>query len=410
MLAEATAPTLYGPGQAGGLARLEREHDNLRAALARFAEQGAVERSLRLGAALEHFWYVRGHLSEGRRWLETALAGAAIVAAPVRANALAAAGVLAHYQGDYPRARELQQEALALRRGIGDRPGIADCLQMLGLIAESNGDYAAAERYFAEGLALRRALGEPRHVAMMLLNLTSPAQYRGDHERARALIEESLVLSRQAGDQRGIGYAYFILAEEEEYRGDFPAAARCIARSLALFHAVGDPRMVAQCLERLTDVAGARADPARAARLFGAAAALREAAGAPMEPTERRRHDPLLAAARAALGERAFAAAWDKGRALPAERAVAEALAGAEAAAPMPAPAAPEPPAPPRKLTVREVEVLRLVAEGLTNAQVAERLFLSPKTVARHLDAIYTKLDVPSRTAVARFAIDHGIV
>ena len=182
-----------------------------------------------------------------------------------------------------------------------------------------------------------------------------------------------------------------------------------------MFGEAGDKFWMAVCLEGLAGVAAAQGQPVGAARLFGAAAALRGAIGAPMEPARRAAYERHLAATRAQLTEEAFATAWAEGRALTPEQAVAalgqapileQPTAGAQPSVSRDQPSAPCP----AGLTAREVEVLRLVAGGLTDAQIAERLLLSPRTVHAHLRAIYGKLEVGSRSAATRYALDHNVV
>ena len=156
----------------------------------------------------------------------------------------------------------------------------------------------------------------------------------------------------------------------------------------------------------------------RATRLWGAASAVRSAVHAQLQPSYAADHAPSQDKARAALGQNAFAIAWAEGRAMTLAEALAlaaEEVPPAAAAAPAPASPAPEPPAQPQPrpyrygLTPREVEVLRLVASGLTDAQVAEELVISPRTVGKHLESIYGKLQLPSRSAATRWAIEHHL-
>ena len=155
-------------------------------------------------------------------------------------------------------------------------------------------------------------------------------------------------------------------------------------------------------------------EPARAAQFWGAAEAVREITGAPIPPNERAPYDRSVAAARALLGEKVFAAAWAEGRTMPLEQVLS-----AQCQAPLPASISTAPsvllqartsPTYPAGLTAREVEVLRLVAMGLTDTQVAEKLVLSRRTVNSHLTSIYSKLRVTSRTAATRFAVEQHLV
>ena len=145
--------------------------------------------------------------------------------------------------------------------------------------------------------------------------------------------------------------------------------------------------------------------PSRPRRLWAAAEALREEISAPLENIERTKHEPLIAAAREVLGEAAFANAWAEGRKLTPEQALeawreqgsSQARAHRDAS-------------PARRADRRGDKVLRLVASGMTNARVAEKLFVSRRTVDAHLRSIYRKLGVASRTEATRYAIDRGLL
>jgi tetratricopeptide (TPR) repeat protein len=363
-LAEAAEPELQRAQQGLWLQRLENEHDNLRAALQWAFESGRVELAAQLAGALWRFWYTYGHLSEGRRWLEQALAYGMALPPSVRAKALLGAGLFADEQGDYLRATALHTESLALWRELGDRAGVARALNSLGLVAMKQGDYERATALFEESLALRRALGDRWSIAATLNNLGGVAGEQGDYLRARVLLEESLALRRALGDQSGIASALNNLANAVADLGnhaqartlldesikilralkdrrvlanalsslgrvtrdqDSAEAAASFRESLQLFHELGDRSGIAECVEGLAGVAVTQR-PDQAARLFGAAAALREAIGAPLPPAERPRYEETLALARARMGEAAFATLWAEGQAMPLDPAIAYAL------------------------------------------------------------------------------------
>jgi len=211
-LAEEAEPALKGPLLVDWLERLEREHDNLRAALQWALESGKAEVALRLGTALERFWVVRGHRNEGLAFLERALAGSAGVATGVRAKALLAAARLAFVQSHYERGEVLAQESLALFRGLGDRRGIALSLDRLGMAAWRRGDFRAAGVLMEEDLALFREVGDQDRVAWSLFTLGLLNNKQGEYTRACALFEESLTLFRELGNKRGIAASLTQLA------------------------------------------------------------------------------------------------------------------------------------------------------------------------------------------------------
>jgi len=368
-LGEEAEPHLAGERQAPWLARLAREHDNLRAALDWSLGAGAEPLvALRLAAAIWRFWLTRGYAGEGRRWLGRALAAAPAVeaTAAVRAQALAAAGALAHSQGDYARAAASTEECLILWRALGDQAGIAGALGTLALVHKSRGDYAAAMGLFEEALARWRALGQDLKVSMTLNNLGATAYDQGDFARFEGYVAASLIIKRALGDGPGIAIALFNLGEGARSRGDLararallaeslahfraqgstpriahvlhslgivaqgqgddPAARAALAESLALFRTLGDRSGIALGLEGWALLASARGEDRRAARLLGAADSLRSALGFPVAPVARGDHERAVAGVRARLGPGDFAAAWGAGRALPLETMVDEAL------------------------------------------------------------------------------------
>ena len=342
-LAEAAAPALRGPEPGAWLARLEAEHDNLRAALAWSlrpeSTQEGVKQALRLSVAAWGFWTWHGHLGEGRQWLALALArsnedsAASASLASLRGVALKVAGNLAWEQGDYAAARAHAEESLALMRQLGDRPGTAGALNQLGLVVRDQGDYATARVLTEESLALMRQLGErvgdKANITWVLHNLGNLAFYEGDFAAARAFHEESLALRRELGDKGGIAAGLAALGMMALEQGDYAARQR-FEDSLTLLQKLGDKQGVAECLEGLAGVAGAlggeRRQPARAARLWGAAKALREAIDARQPPAQRLRCEHHLAVARAQLDEATWEAALNEGRAMPLEQAIAYAL------------------------------------------------------------------------------------
>jgi predicted ATPase len=209
--AEAEA-ALQGPQLIPWLERLEREHDNLRAALRWALESDRAAMALRLGTGLERFWVIRGHRNEGLAFLERALAGSAEVTTEVRAKALLAAARLAFGQGNYPQGEGLAQESLALFRQLGDRRGIALSLDRLGTAAWRHGDFATARGLMEEALALFSAIDDQGRVAWSLFTLGLLNTKQGEYSRACALFEDSVALFKQLGNKRGVAAALTQLA------------------------------------------------------------------------------------------------------------------------------------------------------------------------------------------------------
>jgi len=496
-LSEKAEPELGGAQQAVWLERLEQEHDNLRVALRWSLERGeeghGSEIALRLAGALWRFWEVRGHWSEGRTFLEQALAVSKGIAVPVQVKSLKAAAHLAFVQSDIDRAEALYEECLAHCRELGDTAGIALSLRLLGIIAWRRHNFGLAISLTEESLALCREVGDKEGIALSLNNLAEEVAFEGEYARAislteeglallralgdrawialllaclavllivsqgdqatgRALLEESLALCKEVGFKDGIARALGLLAQVVLLQGDAIKARSLLEESMVLGREIGasetawmlivlgriasieGDRAAAKALyeesltfaweidleellppylEGLADMVATRGDPAWAARLWGLAEAQREAMGVPISPIERASYEYSVTAARAQLGEKAFTKALAEGRSMTPE----QVLAGQRhAIMPVPIPAIPSstPPAKPvitypGGLTAREVEVLRLLARGLTDAQIAEQLVIAPRTVNNHLTSIYSKIQVSSRSAATRYAIEHQL-
>jgi predicted ATPase/DNA-binding CsgD family transcriptional regulator len=419
-LAEQAAPELLGPQQGIWLERLEREHDNLRAALGRALECDEVALGLRLAAALGHFWEVRGHLSEGQGWLERALSRWPEAPAPARAEALSVAGNLAYLRGEYERAATLHEEDLSLRRALGDRRGVALSLHNLGRVAHYQGNAERAAALYDESLAIRQALRDERGVALTLNSLAVLARDRRDDEQARALYEESLAIFRQLGDTWGIGLLLNNLARIARDLEEWERAVALCAESLALFQNLRDRYGAAWVLSNLAIVAQRRGAWEWAARFHGASEALREALGSAvlsLSPAEQATYEAAVAATRAEIGDSAFAEATAAGRAMPPEQIAGAALlvagpmagVGRDEDAPMiSAPSALN--RVPSPLTRREREVAALVARGLTDRQIAKALVITEGTVGVHLTNIFGKLDLHTRAQLAIWAAEHGLL
>ena len=292
-LAVEAEPHLTGPAGVTWLDRLDADHGNLRSALGWLESQGSVERPVRLAAALWRFWWIRGHITEGRKLLAAALAIAGSVRTPARAAALDGAGVLAETQGSYSEAEARHRESLALSQELGDTIGVARALDNLGVVALGRGeiDLAAvhleeslalaresgdgvlaatalndlgnvafarddldrAEALYKESLALRRQTGSISDIARSLNNLGSVAFNRGDFDRASDFYRESLALYRDARDTWGAAGALINLGTANYRRGDVPRAAAMLEESLSLFREVGDTRSAALAALNLAD-------------------------------------------------------------------------------------------------------------------------------------------------------------
>ena len=421
--------------QEAWLERLEKEHGNFRAALSwaldeqdtqHPEEEERAQLGLRLAAALSQgrFWAPYGP-SEGHRWLERGLARSGAAPTSLRAKALNQAGWLAIYLGHYQQAVALLEEGLALFKEMGDTPGAVVSLAHLGHMALHGGDRERASMLGREAEALRQELADRQVIAFLLIFLSMVALVEGDRDRSVELSEESLALHRELGDLRGTAMCLTILGITALERGDAERAAVLYEEDMHILRGLRDKTGTSYGLRGLAGVATLQREPIRAARLWGADEALREAIGLPLSYLDRSHpdHEGLLAAARSQLDEVAWEAAQAEGRAMTPEQAVEYALKveeeqeePEEEQAPPGAPStsatttiAP-PPSYPGGLSAREAEVLKLVAKGLTDAQVAEKLFISPRTVSGHLTSVYDKLGVNSRPAATRFAAEHDLL
>ncbi len=410
-LAEQAEPWLIGKDGNAWLARLAAEHDNLRAAL-RWAETtGEPEIGLRLAGALMRFWFTRGHLREGREALERGLATAGSGGVPprVRAKAVLGFGFLALHLGDFDQAGAALDEALALWRGLEDREGTARALEALGALAEYRGDDDQATAWREEALELFREQGNQRLVATMLENLADAAYRQGALDRAAALAGEALATSRAIDNPRVVVQTLVGAAQVACEQGDYSGATALLAEGFALAEAAGFWLGFADALSGCAAVAAALGRATGAVRLLAAAMAVCEEIGVP-RLLHHEQYRRALAAARAALDEAAFAAAWDAGRALTPEQVRAE-VEDALGAAPTPALATEaRDPAARSGLTPREREVLRLLVEGRSDREIGAALFISRRTAMTHVANILAKLGVPSRTAAARAAAARGLL
>jgi len=327
-LAEEMARKLIGPEQAQGLQRLETEHDNLRQALTFcLQERVAGQTGLRLGAALQNFWYVRGYVSEGRECLTALLSlPQAQEHTKARAYALNGAGGLAYLQGDYAAARSFHQESMVIMRELGNQEGTAWSLINQGNVAFEQGDFASARSLYAESLEIMRAIGDKRGSAFSLNNLGVIFRDQGDYEQAHLLFEESLTIRRELGDKGGIAASLYNLGTVADEQGNTALARSLHKESLSILWELGDRPGLAYSLESFGGMAFTEDKPEQAARLLGAAERLREEICSPLPPNSQEEFDRAVAGIRATLDGETYASAWAEGRAMTLEEAVAYAL------------------------------------------------------------------------------------
>jgi non-specific serine/threonine protein kinase len=404
--AERQEPAFIGPGQTAVLLRLDAEQANLRAALNWLASAGTADGELRLATALYLFWFIRGHLREGRAMLEHALSRTVGVRSALRATGLLGVASLALVQGDYRAADAFWRESEATAREVGAIFELATALHGRGMVAGSLGAADEARAHFEEAIALFREIGDNRYVPFAIVNLGVVAFEQGNYDRAESLLTEGLRQHRAAGNGWGPGFALSALGDLAAAQGDYPRAAVWYREGVSSWWEQGDRRGVAGCLAGLAAVAGLCGAPKEAARLFGAADAIVESLGTLLAPGNRPRYEAGAATARSALGEDAFAAERAAGKALQTEAAIAEA-----AALEIAVQAANTPASAPRPfgLTRREFDVFLRLAQGDTDKEIADGLFISPRTVGAHVTAILAKLGVTSRREARAVARRHGL-
>jgi predicted ATPase/DNA-binding CsgD family transcriptional regulator len=512
-LAEEAEAYLFGAEQGQWFDRLEREADNLRAALSWAVEQAASEQveqkgetALRFAGALVRYWAVRGSLSEGLAWLERTLAVPPPVPAFPRVKALGGAAWLAFFQGDGARAEALSAECLSLYRAAketreaqdlaaallwlgwlplrhgnddqvrflleegralastrGDRRNLAYVLHFLGMAAISRQNYREArslleesQQYYRqmenqqdlvwsflylgqvcfaqddvprgvalveEGLAQARAAHYQMGAACSLYLLGRFALAQGEATRARAFLDESLTIFEACGLPSNVAQVLSWLAGTALARGELDKATILCQNSLARFRQMGNEDSMALCLREWGCLLAHRGERAWAVQLWGVAETLGGATGGSRyfdlftlftALGERADYEQTKTAVQVALGDQAWAFAWAEGRAMTPEQAIAaQGRPNLPDRPPTKAGAKQQKrstPPYPAELTEREVEVLRLVAQGLTDTQIAEILIISPRTVNAHLRSIFSKLNITSRNAATHFVLEHHLL
>jgi ATP/maltotriose-dependent transcriptional regulator MalT len=322
---------------------------------------------------------------------------------------------MAGQQGEYAKGIALCEESLTLYRELESKIGTADTLGRLAeMLYVSQSDPARVRSLLEEALALSRELGDKMAIAHSHRLAGRLALCQSNTTMARSFTEEALSLFREIEDRQGTALSLCLLAQVEAGQGNHATARTLYEESLSMAaRGVDDKGLIPSCMEGLASLVAVQGEATWAARLLGAAEALREAIGVPIWPVDRPGYERLVADVRTNLGEKAFAAAWAEGSAMTPEQALA---ARGPVTFPQPLPTAPSstPPAKPAVtypdgLTAREVEVLRLLARGLTNDQIAEELVVSLLTVKAHLRSIYSKLGVTSRVAATRYALEHDL-
>jgi len=349
----------------------------------------------------------RGKLTRARSLLEECLAHFSEGGDKVgRAHALCFLAWVYSEQGEYDKAYSCAEESLTRARALEDNNALLEIFFCLAkaLVVSPTGK-AAVQPPLEEYLARARASDE-MSLAYALHAAGQAALSQGDVATASSFIQESLALFRKMGMRPDIAELLVIFGQVAAAQGDYAMAQSHYEESLALGREFGFKRIIPASLEGLAALVIHQGEPTWAARLWGAAGALRDTMGTPIHPVYRADYEQAVAAARTQLGEQTFAVAWAEGRTMTPEQALVARGPGAISGEP-PTKA---PPPYPDGLTAREVEVLRLVAQGLRNAEIADQLIISRLTVKAHMRSLYNKLGISSRSAATRYAIEHHLL
>jgi predicted ATPase/DNA-binding SARP family transcriptional activator len=329
-LAEEAEPELSkGDDQILWFARLEDEHDNLRAALAFALETGDAASALRLAVGIRRFWQIHGYLAEGREALEAALTAASDDPSELRADALNMVGILAAEQGQFESSEASFKAALEEARAVGSTRVMSSSLVNLGNLAFYGGDLDAAGRLYKESIQHFESLGDLRGQALATENIGLMALTAGDMPEAVKWLTDALDLARDGGDDREIAAAARSLAAATIEFGEADHARELLTESLALARELGESHGVAICLETFAGLAATGGEVVRAATLFGAADAIRSSIGAQRQPDNQILYDRWLARTLARLDTNSYSKHYEDGRMLSVDDACGFALAAA---------------------------------------------------------------------------------
>jgi predicted ATPase/DNA-binding XRE family transcriptional regulator len=369
-LAEVTEENLAkGKDQARWLDTLEQEYDNIRSALGWLLDRGHATAALRLAAAMDTYWIIRGRHIEGRKWLERALAAGGDAPDAMRAGALEAGGRLAQSENDHEESIVWLEESLALYRKLGDVAGISrtlrslastvllqgnaeraialgkealdlgfepdttvETVKLLAVLASAawfQGDFGQAEEFFAKAVALSRKYEHENEfvLAACLNGLGLVNHYRGHYTRAEALYKESLSIARRIGAPQHIANTDINLAHLALSGGNPSSAEPLLVEGLRLFREMNDKEGISEGLEGMARLASINGQLERSISLFAAAAALREHHSVPLPHFVRTSYDDIVESLRCQMSHEDFTDAWQHGQLMSVEQAADHALA-----------------------------------------------------------------------------------
>jgi predicted ATPase/DNA-binding CsgD family transcriptional regulator len=408
--AERAEPELWRASQVAWLDRLAADHDNLRAAFDWLCRAETSEDCLRLAGACGMFWYIRGHMREGLMRTLRALAIAEPGPTAIKGRALNTAALLATRGADLSEAEALAREGAAVWRAVGDRRGEADAQFVLGVVEDQRAHWDAAIALYQDQLSLWRDVGDDGRLARVLMVLGGTAHKQGDVTRARATLQEAIALFRKVGDRRREAFCLRHLAMFDNAERRWVEAAHGYRESLLAMIEVRDSSFVEMALLGLAETAASLGRHDVAVRLLGASDGELRRSGARHFPYDLPSYQRAEALGRQTLGEARYAAAFSVGQDLDRRDWIALADEVVAAAQDQTGPSRGRGEQSVSGLTAREREVLRLLVEGRSNAEIADALFVGSGTVKTHVANILAKLGVPTRVAAATYAVRHGLV
>ncbi|MGY1940740.1 ATP-binding protein [Nocardia gipuzkoensis] len=392
--AERIAGQWNGPGQETGLALLRADRGNLGGALEwATSSPGSSREALFLVTALRYHWCADGFLGSGRRWIDRALRLAADSDAG-RISALWVAGWVMVLQGDLDAAEAALDECAVLAAEAGDRRALGWASSLRATAAGFRGDLAAAVAGFERVI---ESFSEDDELVRMTLFQLAVAYTHGHDPRACATARRAIELADRCGEQWTKSYAVWALGYDQLVRGDYDQAMASAHAALEIQREFNDHVGTALMIELLAWTAAARGEHRHAARLLGAIHAMWRRIGtsiATFGPHMSDQHTACEHIVTDALSEAMVHAERVRGEGLDHGQAIAYAL-DRSAGAPQPTTAQAG------VLTARERQVAELLAQGLSNRRIAERLVVSPRTVDRHVENILCKLGFSSRAQVA---------
>ena len=415
--AEEANKHLRGPEQFLWLQYLEAGLPNIRVALTRALAARQLATAIQLAEEVRRFWISRNYFSEGRHWFETLLTAAhndEQLSPSLRAYALFGASEFARYQGANEHASILLKELITLLETLDEPLRLVEAQTYLGLNLCLQGEYEQANQLCQASLAFYREQKQMGGVIQALMTLSLVALCQGKYPQAITMGEEVSQLLRRAGNYAYLLYTLFTLAQANILQGKLEPARTVCQEALDLSQKLNQSFGLAASLGLIAGIAGLQGEPIQAARLFGASHALQKRAQAPFSPSSHMLQERMVFPVRSALGKDQFLAHYNAGQDSSLEQIMAEATTVLQASTILSAadPALSSSSSTPiiTPLSQRERETLTLVAQGLTDAQVAQNLRLSPNTISKHLHSIYSKLNINSRSAATRIALEQGLI